>query len=435
MPISTVLPAQGRAAWLAEDPITLPSPEGHALAEYELAPPNTGVAKLVLRAHVRAGEGGKTYLYAHGRTQGDKYLGYLESDAVVAKDTTLELEVFVSAEMEAITVGVVHRGGATAQIQPPEVTITPLARTTLPPVVANYLDEALGYAKKYALDRDSVDWPAVTDDAYALASEATSPAGAYPAINFTLRRIDRHSFLRPPREQQGWANGNNDNDDIDPNLQYPSGRRVSERMAYLQVPGVSSGHGKTLQAYADSLHTLIARLDGPKVDEWIVDLRQNTGGNCWPMLAGVGPLLGEGTCGYFMRRDGSEADAWHYWNGASWLGNEALQTATTPYRTQRPARVAVLYGPKTASSAEVIAVAFRGRPGARSFGRPTSGYSTGNQTFRLSDGAVILLTVSVYGDRLKRGYGGRIPPDMIVEPETGIDAASEAAAVWLRNGR
>jgi len=30
---------------------------------------------------------------------------------------------------------------------------------------------------------------------------------------------------------------------------------------------------------------------------WIVDLRGNGGGNMWPMLAGVGPVLGEGVVG------------------------------------------------------------------------------------------------------------------------------------------
>ena len=35
----------------------------------------------------------------------------------------------------------------------------------------------------------------------------------------------------------------------------------------------------------------------------MIDLRPNTGDNCWPMLAGIGPLLGEGVCGYFTDRD------------------------------------------------------------------------------------------------------------------------------------
>ena len=33
---------------------------------------------------------------------------------------------------------------------------------------------------------------------------------------------------------------------------------------------------------------------------WIVDLRGNFGGNMWPMLLSVEPLIGNGTLGYFV---------------------------------------------------------------------------------------------------------------------------------------
>ena len=41
-------------------------------------------------------------------------------------------------------------------------------------------------------------------------------------------------------------------------------------------------------------------MDHPYNIGWIVDLRGNGGGNMWPMLAGIGPILGEGIAGYFI---------------------------------------------------------------------------------------------------------------------------------------
>ena len=49
--------------------------------------------------------------------------------------------------------------------------------------------------------------------------------------------------------------------------------------------------------YADSLQYQIKLMDNKYIKGWILDLRENSGGNCWPMLTGLGPLLGNGICG------------------------------------------------------------------------------------------------------------------------------------------
>ena len=337
--------------------------------------------------------------------------------------------------MDALVLGVYHYGEGEVTFGPPRTERRPVPAGQPAPPVAEYLDEFFRQVQPLALDRDSLDWARLRADAYALAAPADSVSEVHDVVNFTLRRIHRHSYLQRPKTHWGWAHGNNDNDDVDPNLEYATGRRVDDRMVYLSIPGVSSGHDKTLLAYADSLHRLLARLDQPGTDEWVLDLRENTGGNCWAMLAGVGPLLGDTLVGYFMQRDGSAADAWWYWEGGSWLNRGKRLSLTASYTLRQPGRVAVLYGPRTSSSGEVVAVAFRGPPTTRSFGQPTDGLSTGNRLIRLSDGAAVLLTTSVYGDRNKVPFGAEVVPDEVVDAAPGVDAAAEAAAAWLRAGR
>jgi C-terminal processing protease CtpA/Prc len=94
-------------------------------------------------------------------------------------------------------------------------------------------------------------------------------------------------------------------------------------------------------------------------------------------------------------------------------------------------RIAVLTGPQTASSGEVTTIAFREKDNARSFGQPTAGYSTTNTNIMMSDNAMLLLTISIYGDRNKNAYGEEVVPDVIVEPKEGEDAALDAAVKWL----
>jgi C-terminal processing protease CtpA/Prc len=149
----------------------------------------------------------------------------------------------------------------------------------------------------------------------------------------------------------------------------------------------------------------------------------NSGGNLWPMLAGVGPLLGDGELGASVYPDGTRRPIW-YRDGRAGFGDYVQLRVMAPYRLARSeAPVAVLLGPRTASSAEVLATALRGRSDSRSFGASTSGLAAGNRTFELADRAALVLTVAGTADRAGNVIVGAIVPD---EP---VAQASGAAAI------
>ncbi|RYY52644.1 MAG: hypothetical protein EOO05_21740 [Chitinophagaceae bacterium] len=91
----------------------------------------------------------------------------------------------------------------------------------------------------------------------------------------------------------------------------------------------------------------------------------------------------------------------------------------------------MLIGPRTSSSGEMTAVSFLGQANARTFGQPSGGYITANQTFVLSDGSNLLLATSYVADRNKKAYLKRIDPDVLVKDVAGGDAALMAAQAWL----
>lgn len=72
--------------------------------------------------------------------------------------------------------------------------------------------------------------------------------------------------------------------------------------------------------------------------------------------------------------------------------------------------VAVLVDRRTASAAEAVLVACRGRARTRSFGEATSGVPTGNARHRLPDGTRLLITTSVAADRCGNTYRARSSP-------------------------
>jgi carboxyl-terminal processing protease len=117
--------------------------------------------------------------------------------------------------------------------------------------------------------------------------------------------------------------------------------------------------------------------------------------------------------------------------------DRSLAAARRPARLGRPRPpVAVLTSRLTGSAGERLVMAFRGRPGTRSFGEPTAGVPTGNSPHRLSDGAELHLTEAVGIDRTGRSYHTRIKPDQPIATDwtrygSPADPVLQAAVAWL----
>jgi carboxyl-terminal processing protease len=215
----------------------------------------------------------------------------------------------------------------------------------------------------------------------------------------------------------------------------PLGRQLERGLGYLELPAIV-GSAEQVQEYAATAQRVIRKLDRRGVDGWVVDLRRNTGGNMWPMLAGVGPIVGAGELGAFVFPEAQEP--WTYRAGQALLGAYVLAQVEQPYdlRRQLPP-VAVLTSRLTSSSGELTSLAFKGRVRARNFGEPTAGVPTANDATELPDGAMLCLTVALGADRTGRTYDDPIVPDQHIAADWTLygsmsDPVLQAAVGWLR---
>jgi C-terminal processing protease CtpA/Prc len=343
-----------------------------------------------------------------------------------------------------------------------------------------YLTKALDAMQKHSMRSSQIDWDALRRTAFEKAADAQTTADTYGAIRWAVKELkDGHSYFYAPGPHQeakpaeepasqasgaragtaappkrktrtiagtGWVVASTA-EDLRGEVVALEAQGREHRIGYILVPsfgGQESFDPAMATAFAQRLHGEVRRLDGAGVEGWILDLRYNSGGNMWPMLAGIGPLLGTDRVGSFVA-DGQDPVAWEYNDGKVGTPGSVSVTVAEPLTLRNPmAPVAVLVGKYCTSSGEAVAVALRGRERSRFFGKPTGGATTSTQSVWMGDGAMLFVTNAVFADRTGRAYGGAVEPDEVVAdspdeladpaPAWQDDAAVRAAVSWLTKG-
>ena len=298
--------------------------------------------------------------------------------------------------------------------------------TATPNAGRTYLNQVLDTMQANSINRNKIDWTSFRQSVNQAAPNPQTIADTYPAISIALGLLgDHHSFFVKPDGSYIY----NPNPLPACTDQAPPLPSVPPDIGYVWV-GATTGSPLAPVDFAVAIQKRIADADDRDLKGWIVDLRGNGGGNMWPMIAGLGPILGEGTAGAFVDLD-NRVSWWAYANGASTDGGQLRVQVPTPYALLKPSpTVAVLTNCGVASSGEATAIAFRVRANTRSFGTPTRGLSTSNNGFPMNDGASLVLTVSVMADRTLTRYGGVVTPDeVVVDPARHVERAIE----WIRS--
>lgn len=344
--------------------------------------------------------------------------------------TPLELVIPQFPNAESVIVGVLVDGVGSAWFD--ALDLEPIDTAAPMSIVASdYLDAALEIMEKHSIHRTTTDWAYLRRQTRIVAAGAQSTRDTYPAIEYAIYSLgDHHSeFYTPSRASALQANDADVNSL--PSWTSPQGHVIDETIGYVTIPPFSGLHAERKTRYADELQNLIADLDSERICGWIVDLRQNYGGSVFPMLAGVGPILGEGNAGGGITA-GGKAIFRSYKNGRS--GDATV--SGEPYSLVNPMPpVAVLIGPGTGSSGEAVALGFVGRPETETFGQPSGGLTTGNAPFSLDDGAILNLAITRMMDRNGKTYGDKIEPGVTIiakqSNEQSADPVVQAAAGWL----
>lgn len=260
---------------------------------------------------------------------------------------------------------------------------------------------AIARMDKQGLFAEGPAWDSVKT--VALAAKPESLDEAKEIVTAALKVAGgKHSFLLPANLAQEEATRE---------WETPSLRMLNS-IAVIKLPpfaGNMEEGEKYCRAVLDSLPDTVSGA--------IIDLRGNSGGNMYPMIAAVHRFLQDDEIIRFRGRDHSYPIT--------------IDAAIRAYTSQRDAPidcpVAVLTDGQTASSGEAVLICFRGMERARTFGAPTAGYPSGNVTITMPDKSLMALTSSCDVARTGEEFC-----DDPIAPDVLTDTPFEDALRWLR---
>lgn len=279
------------------------------------------------------------------------------------------------------------------------------------------LNTVIASAKDEAYRSSRVDWARVEAEA----PKVEQAEGEEAAIRYVLRALgDPHTQYVPPGASATPKPG-----------AAPVGAPPPIAVALPTTQGIpvlriNAWSGKGRAEAAASVRTALVSAVEQSACGVVLDFSLNQGGNMWPMLVGLAPLLSEGRVGGFRSAKGADTEI-AYRGGKIYVGDteHALNQSMVLAPQRLPRYVALVIGKKSASSGEITPIMFRGQANVRYFGTPSAGYSTANRPIPLPNGGQLVLTTAATLDRNGNAYETVIVPD--VETATPI----QDAAAWL----
>ncbi|MEH3113773.1 S41 family peptidase [Pedobacter terrae] len=287
--------------------------------------------------------------------------------------------------------------------------------------------EIFNILKNNSMFSDKLDWRNIQEESKALSLSSNDSISQQVLYNFYTEKLravgDKHSFFISAKRMEQIAEA--------PMVERPQGDYLGDGVAWVKVPRCLSFDETKDALFADTIRRIIQKLDTENIIAgWIVDLRHNTGGNMWPMLAGLNGLIDDGTAGYFVSGSMEKKRSWPNENGQ--ISGKPANISTYKIKNNS-LKIAVLLDARTGSSGEMAVVSLLGLPNVKSFGQTSAGYTTANYTYNLSNGSQLQLARTYVADRTGKGYPENIKPDVFVEDlsNTRNDRVIAAAKAWL----
>lgn len=343
------------------------------------------------------------------------------------------MSIVCPTETGSIHIGAILYGKGKACIKDYKVSVSEIMQRKPSKLAIKFINAACDTIFTHSLWRDSLNIKKIKTEALRIAGAAKKYTDCYNAIQYLIGRLsiygDHHSFFMKADEYTSWKSTGS----LISIVKFPE-HKIIDSCGYISVPGFHSGNQKQILAFADSLQSDLNELSQKNIKGWIIDLRENDGGNQEPMIAGLGPLFSSEKLGSLVDLD-RKASSWYYNKKGKYFGDGYVGwNVTKPIILTHKLPIAVLTGNTTGSSGEIVAISFKNNEYTRSFGQPTGGYTTGTINYELIDGSQIFLASTRMADRNGKIYHGSVHPDEEIN-NSNKEMDVIAAIKWIKQFR
>lgn len=309
-----------------------------------------------------------------------------------------------------------------------------------------FLDKSLDIIRTNSINRDSVEWKALSTEVFKRTSGSRTYEDAAPVFTYIFKQIgDHHGSLKVGKQNYSWNTGflyrNRKVTDAVKKYDKVTVKLLDGNIGYILLPGNNDFSGKNINSDAQIIRNAIATVAGSHIKGWVLDLRLNTGGSMYQMLAGISGILGEGKSGSFVNQHGKNDGNWIISKGNIFLDSTMVSKLPEARMSKDAAKpLAVLISGMTASSGEVVAISTIGRKRSVLIGENSAGYTTANEGFKINDFAGLNLAVDYDADRKGKVYRNHITPDIAIADgddfeDVNADLKVMRAISWIRKSK
>ena len=301
----------------------------------------------------------------------------------------------------------------------------------------NILDSILFLAKENSVNTNYIDWNKVTKKVKATLNlkDTSQYALAKPTQLLLTELNDFHGaiIINGNRFMGNVKKENNstytNNQEIASTLYQKSieGYKININMlkkniGYIEIPTINIGadYG-SIDLATNIIRDSICKLLSKKPIKLVIDLRTNVGGNLYPMLSGLGILFPDLKLGGDSKDGKMFNSNWELKNGDFYMSN--YQMTSIPINCNCENKIKkyiVLTSRYTTSSGEAVASSLKGQQNIILMGEKTSGYSSTNSWFKITENIIFSPATAYYMSIDKTFHKNGIIPNIVIIEELDL---------------
>jgi carboxyl-terminal processing protease len=296
------------------------------------------------------------------------------------------------------------------------------------------IDSVLIQAKQHAVNVQKVNWDTLRAHMYQYASIAQTSDDLKPAFAELISALnDKQATIRNSKGEVIAAytvyKDAEIHDVVTSSESQLTSKVLRHNVRYLKVPSFNGN--VDINKEASAMRSIVDTLSKENASAWIVDLRGVSGSNFQVLMAGLGPLLGEGLVASEIDRTERILKMYEIHNGRLYVDQHIIAHFATPVDLSE-SKIAVLIDENTSAAAEVFALALKGRKQTRVFGAASAGKITITKDITVS-GYTLTLSSGYYQDRRGSIYKDSLFPHAKADKHSLTEEGLITEATkWLR---